>query len=54
MLKSILVKSYEVFEASRNALNEGRVYSATIKHRTLSINDELKVALVEFQTTSCK
>ncbi len=47
-------QSYEVFDASSNALKEGRVYTGTIKHRTLSTNDELKVALVEFKTTTCK
>ncbi|CAF2494010.1 unnamed protein product [Rotaria sp. Silwood2] len=45
--------SYEVFDASSNALKQGRVYTGTIQHRTLSTNDELKVALVEFKTTTC-
>ncbi|CAF3834373.1 unnamed protein product [Rotaria sordida] len=45
--------SYEVFDASSNALKQGRIYTATIQHRTLSTNDELKVALVEFKTTTC-
>ncbi|UJR25220.1 hypothetical protein I4U23_006572 [Adineta vaga] len=45
--------SYEIFDASSNAIKNGRVYNGTVKHRTLSINDELKVALVEFKTTTC-
>ncbi|CAF0933142.1 unnamed protein product [Adineta ricciae] len=45
--------SYEVFEASSNAIKHGRVYNGTVQHRTLSVNDELKVALVEFKTTTC-
>jgi hypothetical protein len=49
----ISFQSYEVFDASSNALKDGRVYTGTIKHRTLSTNDELKVALVEFKTNTC-
>ncbi|CAF5060466.1 unnamed protein product, partial [Rotaria sp. Silwood1] len=45
--------SYEVFDTSSNALKQGRVYTGTIQHRTLSTNDELKVALIEFKTTTC-
>ena len=35
-------------------MKDGRVYTGTVKHRTLSTNDELKVALVEFKSTTCK
>jgi sucrose-6-phosphate hydrolase SacC (GH32 family) len=38
---------------SSNALKQGPDYTDTIKLRILSRNDELKVALIEFETTTC-
>ncbi|CAF1529832.1 unnamed protein product, partial [Didymodactylos carnosus] len=53
VLKNGQYLSYETYESSKNALRRGDVYSSYIEHKTLSTNDELKVALVEFRTTSC-